>query len=97
MRTELARGSTGKFPGILNCISWPSASVGSAVALSDCESEVYVTDAEGVAGDVGDGDISEFAFASVSEFGDGEDAAEGDAEDSDWEVSVKISAIDGTT
>jgi hypothetical protein len=94
-RTEVARGSTGKFPGTRKTISWSLASTGSAVALSDGELSKYVIDADGDEGAVGDGD----ALADSDEFGSGLSNGAGavvvEAELSGSGFPLRTSAIEG--
>lgn len=97
MRTEVARGSTGKFCGMRKTISCSSASAGSAVALSDGEADKYVTEADGTAGALGEGEASGVPEGLVSAEGDAEGTAVGEVEVSGSGVPFTISAIDGAT
>ena len=97
MRTEVARGSTGKFPGTRKTISCSSASAGSAVALSDGDVDKYVTDADGTAGALGEGEVEGAADALVSGDGEVEGVAVGDADVSGSGLAFRTSAIDGAT
>lgn len=97
MRTDVARGSTGKLPGTRKRISCSSASAGSAVALSDGEAEKYVTDADGTTGVLGEGEAEGAADALASGDGEAEGAAFGDADVSGSGFALKTSAIDGAT
>lgn len=97
MRTEVARGSTGKLVGTLKTISCSSASAGSAVALSEGALSKYVVDADGTAGADGEGEAladSELVGAGVDK---GEGDASGDAELSGAGFPLRTSAIDGAT
>ena len=97
MRTDVARGSTGKFCGTRKTISWSSASAGSAVGLSDGVDSKYVTDADGTAGELGDCEDSGVADELASGEGEAKGAADGDAEVSGSGFPLKTSAIDGAT
>jgi hypothetical protein len=97
MRTDVARGSTGKFCGTRKTMSCSLASAGSAVALSDGEEDKYVTEALGRTGALGDGEASGIPEGFASAEADAAGAAVGEAEVSGVVVPFKTSAIEGAT